>query len=87
MSDWKDNLSPLKWLDAILRLAGKLVPKEDRYKANLLFDLISIVLCFAIVSRVQSVSNDRVSVLLMFFFVVAISGVCIVTSFILTRSR
>ena len=85
MSDWQTHVSPLQMLNAILRFLGRLVPRDDRYKTNLLFDAVAILGCLAVFYEVPAVSQDKNSVIYMFLFVVVASGICVLTSFILTR--
>jgi hypothetical protein len=85
LSDWKDHLSPLQWLNAILRFLGKLVPKHDNYKTNLLFEAIGAILCFVILYAIPEVAADRRYVAGMFSLVLVVGIVCVISALIITR--
>lgn len=88
MSDWKDHISPLQWLNAILRFLGKLVPKNDHYKTNLFFDALAFLAFFGVLYRVPSITTENIGWLIfMLSTVIVVAATCVLLSLVLNRPR
>jgi hypothetical protein len=68
----------------ILRLLGRLVPKDDRYRANLFIDFLMVGLYGFTAIRVPVIANDVLAMLLALWVVVVISVLCLLGVFFST---